>query len=253
MKSNDNEIPARPGNKEVEEIVIAILDIEEHCNKTKGGKPPKAKKYTIRIDRTKYTVDVPSMTGEGILALAGKTPASKFLLNQRKHGGVVVPIQPQEVVDFTAPGVERFFTLPKDQTEGTVAEVVRRRQFKLPEDDTVGLNIEGHDWETVSGNWVLVHGFPAPDGYNVREVSVAIQIPPGYPSAQLDMAYFYPPLSLTSGRAIPAITMQAIDGKAWQRWSRHYTGQNPWIVGEYNVLTHLQLVRTWMERELTRS
>lgn len=251
MNGKKNEGSTEPQIEVLE--IIEIVDVEDHCNKTKGGKPPKAQKYGIRIDRTKYTVDVPGMIEEQMLTLAGKTPTSKYLLNQRKHGGVIVPIKPGEYVDFTAPGVERFFTLPKDQTEGAVAELVRRRQFKLPEDDSVGLNIEGCDWETIAGNWLLVHGFAVPDGYKVREVSVAIQIPPGYPSAQLDMAYFYPALSLTSGRGIPAISTQAIDGKAWQRWSRHYTGQNPWIVGEYNVLTHLQLVRTWLERELTRS
>ena len=76
-----------------------------------GGKPPKAKRYIIRIDREKYTVNVPNMTGRQILELAKKLPPENWLLNQKLKGGRVVAIGLNDVVDFTAPGVERFITL----------------------------------------------------------------------------------------------------------------------------------------------
>jgi hypothetical protein len=228
---------------------VDILDIEEHA-KTKGGKPPKAHRYKIRVDREKFTVDVSGMLGKDILILAGKNP-EKYLLNQKFHHGQVVPIGLNQFVDFTEPGVERFTTLPKDQTEGREP---RRLEFQLPEDDVIQLDSGGYNWETVKDRWLLVHDFPVPSGFNVQQACVAIQITAGYPTSPLDMAYFYPQLHLTSGRPVPNVeSRQVIDGKSFQRWSRHYSPQHPWVAGEYNIITHLQLVRTWLDRELARN
>lgn len=244
---NDNNKPNGPQDHEVD-----LIDLEEFA-KNNNGKPPKARRYRIRVDREKYTVDVPGMKGREILTLAGKTPPERYLLNQKFKHGQMVPIALDQDVDFTEPGVERFTTLPKDQTEGREGF---REQFKLPETDLTELSASGYTWETIQsqGNWLLVHGVPVPAGYNEPHVSVALQIPSGYPTAALDMAYFHLWLKLTNGRAIPsADTNQPIDGKGWQRWSRHYTPQHPWLPGEYNVVTHLTLVRSWLERELERN
>jgi len=253
MNTMNEGAPVKEPNIEIG--ILEIVDIEEHATKTNGGKPPKAHHYKIRVDREKFTVDVAEMTGRQILTLAGKTPPERYLLNQKFRHGRVLPIGLDQTVDFTAPGVERFTTLPKDQTEGLVAcEQQLRRAFKLPEDDTVQLDIQGHKWETTAPNWLFIHDFPVPEGYTVPVVSVAIQISHGYPAAALDMAYFYPALRLLNGRHIPNTeSSQSIDGKNWQRWSRHYSPQNPWISGEYNILTHLQLVFAWLERELSRN
>jgi hypothetical protein len=91
------------------------VDVEQYV---KAGTPvPRAHRYRIRIDRDLFVVTVPSMTGREILAVAGKTP-EQYLLRQRLRGGVVKPVEPDEVVSFVDPGVERFMTLPKDTTEG---------------------------------------------------------------------------------------------------------------------------------------
>jgi hypothetical protein len=105
----EEQVGATPGPDEV-------IDLEEFAQA--GRKPPKAKKYRIRIDKTKYEVSVPSMTGRQLLQLAGKIPVERFLLSQKLHGGQVKPVGLDDVADFTAPGVERFMTLAKDQTEG---------------------------------------------------------------------------------------------------------------------------------------
>jgi hypothetical protein len=235
---------------------VEELDLEEFA-KVHGGKPPKAKRYIIRIDREKFKVDVSEMTGRQLLELAKKVPSESWLLNQKLKGGHVKPIGLNDVVDFTAAGVERFMTLPKDQTEGTVVADVLRRQFKLPEADVEALDAGGFRWETVGmggQGWLLAHDYPLPPGYNVEAASVAVQIPGGYPTTQLDMVFFHPPLSRKDGRSIPCIEATTpIDGKPWQRWSRHYTPAHPWIPGEYNVITHLALVRHWLEREFQRN
>ncbi len=93
-----------------------IIDLEEHA---KAGKlVPKNKRYQIRIDREKYVVEVECMTGRELLHLAGKIPVEKYRLNQKLIGGKVKPVQYDEQVCFTTPGIERFMTLPLDQTEG---------------------------------------------------------------------------------------------------------------------------------------
>ena len=56
-------------------------------------------------------------------------------------------------------------------------------------------------------------------------------IPPLYPDAQIDMAYFKPFLARTDGRAIQNLTECVIQREKWQRWSRHRTQQNPWRMG----------------------
>jgi Prokaryotic E2 family E len=127
------------------------------------------------------------------------------------------------------------------------------RHFALPEEDTEALNAEGLRWEAIaegSKRWVLIHGILLPEKLHPTEVSVAISIPSSYPSAALDMAYFDPAIQRIDGCTIPATQSSVrIREKRWQRWSRHYTTAHPWKTGEYNVVTHLHLVRHWIERE----
>jgi hypothetical protein len=93
-----------------------IIDVEEHA---KNGKDvPKGKRYQIRIDREKYTVDVECMTGREILTLADKIPVEKYQLNMKLRGGEVKKVGYDEKICFTMPGLERFMTLPLDSTEG---------------------------------------------------------------------------------------------------------------------------------------
>lgn len=101
------------------EAEVDEIEIEEHTKKV-GGKEklPKAKRYIIRIDKTKFTVEVTGMTGREILTLAGKTPVEQYKLTQKMHGGSAKTIGLDDKVDFTEPGVERFMTLKLDQTEG---------------------------------------------------------------------------------------------------------------------------------------
>lgn len=73
--------------------------------------------YKIRIDKQNYDVNVPSMTGNELLTLAGKA-LDRFKLIQRLKGGQAKPVGANESISFTDPGVERFMTLPLDQTEG---------------------------------------------------------------------------------------------------------------------------------------
>jgi len=128
-----------------------------------------------------------------------------------------------------------------------------RRQFQMPEEDDEILNASGMEWETVKEGdtkWLILPKYGIPAGYNHTLVSAAFRILPSYPDAGIDMVYFFPGLALTNGKPIGALTTLNIDGKAYQQWSRHRTGQNPWRPDVDNIGTHLVLVKDWLNKEL---
>jgi hypothetical protein len=130
-----------------------------------------------------------------------------------------------------------------------------RRQFDLLEEDETFLREYGLPWETIvdGSQWVLIHKFKTPLGYNHEYVTAAIRIETGYPNAQLDMVYFYPALARTDGKPIGAIdAKQNLDGKEYQRWSRHRTSENPWVAGRDGLGTHVILIEDWLEREFEK-
>ncbi len=68
----------------------------------------------------------------------------------------------------------------------------------------------------------------------------------------LDMMYVYPALMRTDGKPIGRVeVMQAIDGKQFQRWSRHRTNANPWVSGEDSLETHIYLVEDFFRSEFS--
>jgi len=100
---------------------------------------------------------------------------------------------------------------------------------------------------------VLLHEFETHRGYNHPQASVAIRLETGYPQAQLDMVYVYPKLLRSDNIDIrKSQHMQTLDGKQWQRWSRHRTSANPWRPGEDSLETHVYLIEDWFLREFNR-
>jgi len=95
---------------------ILIIDIEVYVRENR--EIPKGHHYLILVDRQKYKVEQECLTGREILKLAGKNPPERFQLNQRYKGGKVVRIGYDQEVSFIEQGVEKFMTIPLDQTEG---------------------------------------------------------------------------------------------------------------------------------------
>jgi hypothetical protein len=130
-----------------------------------------------------------------------------------------------------------------------------RRQFDLPGDDIEYLDGRSLTWETLveeKGRWLLLRPFPVPSGFNHATIEAALRIEPGYPDAQIDMVYCFPALARLDGRGIGSLTTQKIDGREFQRWSRHRTKQNPWQPGVDCIATHLLLVDDWLRREFAK-
>ncbi len=84
------------------------VDLEEYA--ARGEPPPPARTYVIRVDDERYRVNALSMTGRDLLTLAKKQPPEAYTVDQILHGGERRVICPDQKVDLTAPGVERFVT-----------------------------------------------------------------------------------------------------------------------------------------------
>ena len=93
------------------------IDLEE-CARAER-KPPKGQEnYKIRIDSEKYKVNTPVLTGREILGLV-KKDYQEWTLNQKFHGGRRKPVEEEQEVDFSQPGIERFETIKKQAQQGT--------------------------------------------------------------------------------------------------------------------------------------
>lgn len=212
--------------------------------------------YVFKVDKETFERKQYEWTGRELLALVGLTP-DKYRLFQLGEGHK--EIGPDEVVDLRKCGIERFKSVAKHANEGKEAaaqaasSILRRTVDLLPEDEAY-LNKTYPQWETLqSGNtgWILLHEFKLPSGYNIEETTVAFMIPPSYPTVEFDMMYFYPALQRIDGKGIGALEPQALDGKTFQRWSRH---RNPgeWRPGIDNLETHVLSVQSWLIDEFKK-
>lgn len=130
-----------------------------------------------------------------------------------------------------------------------------RRQFDLLPEDRQFLDDYALPWETIvdGSQWVLIHEFPTHEGYDHQKVTVAVRLETGYPNTALDMVYVFPALSRKDGGKIGATEgRQSLDGKSFQRWSRHRTAQNPWRPGQDNIGSHIFLIEDWLAREFEK-
>ena len=226
---------------------------KDHDDTTIGsGEMEQPREYKIQIDKEILAVTNPNPTGRELLEFAGKKPPEQFAIYLKVKGGQPQRIEDEEKVNLTHPGVERFVTLPLDQTEGSAD----RRDFSPPQDDLDWLCKTGRRFELVAEKNVLrvvLYVFPVPPGYDRSEVDVNVRLDPGYPDTQIDMVYVHPPLARADRRPIAALSQDRFDGKDWQRWSRHRTAVHPWRPGIDNLSTHFGLVEEWFSRELRRA
>jgi Multiubiquitin len=71
--------------------------------------------YPLQIDQQQYSSDDPIVTGQQLLDLADKRPSDQFLVYQVLTNGQMEGIRPDETVDLTRSGVERFLTYLSDR------------------------------------------------------------------------------------------------------------------------------------------
>jgi hypothetical protein len=202
-------------------------------------------KYKFKVDKTLVETVLEKMTGREILQAAGYKPDDFYL--KQIINGQPTNIEYSQVVFISDPGLERFVTIPKEANDGNGI-------FDLFEEDVENLNKGGFQWETLSlnGKWLLIKEFSVPNGYNYRNVEVAINIPSNYPQGKLDMAYFYPALKRLDEIPIPATEATVnINGKIYQRWSRH-RNSIAWRAGIDSIITHIEEIKNWLQNEFVK-
>lgn len=99
--------------EKLEHIVEKLEQAEEKAEQAVKPQP-----FKIQIDKAHLVTDNPTPTGRFLLNLAGKTPPEQYAIYQKIQGGQPKRIGLDAEVDLREPGVERFVTLPLDQTEG---------------------------------------------------------------------------------------------------------------------------------------
>lgn len=225
-----------------------LVDIEQYGKECK--EVPPARQYRIRVDKNYHIVNKPLVVATELIALENKQPADRydvfaFFSSQPKPQ----KLEHGKPFDLRQRCLLRFVLQPKEQRDGRGT----RREFTLPESDIDYLNGLGLSWETIktSGMWVIIYDYPLPDGYTIKVADLALMIPPNYPATEIDMVYFHPHLQKKTGRTITAITQRAIDGRSFQRWSRHRQ-KGEWRPGIDDISTHLALVENWLVKDVNR-
>ena len=220
------------------------IDLEE-CAK-KDRKPPKGQKfYRIKIDGEKYKVQEEKMKGTEILMLVGKS-YNEWSLNQKFCGGRRMPVKPEDFVDFTQKGIERFETVPQQAQQGT-----QNNLFPLPKEDVEYLKVNLFDWKPCaegSKKGIVISNYQLPSGYIPNKSDLLIIIPDNYPTAKIDMFYFSQNIVRKDGLKIDKLENVTYFGKTWQRWSRHYD----WRPGIDSLATHISYIRNELRAELNR-
>lgn len=218
-----------------------------------GHKPPKV--YKLKIDGKMFDIQDRYVTGRDILVLAQKTPLADYGVALQEHGHNMRPIGLDESVDLEKPGIEKFVTYHTGHSDGEEGPK-GSFPFELPvEDQDYAKSLSENLERVLEGGrrWLLLHNFPIPEGYNHNKVTAAVMLPIGYPQSAPDMVYFYPALALTSGKKIHAAEATVtIQGKTYQRWSRHFLTQEPWRPGIDSLETYALMISGWLEREVVR-
>ncbi len=208
--------------------------------------------FRITINRTVYEVPNSHYTGRQLLELAGLIPIETYALYQKMADHSSKKIDYDEVVDVSVQGPERFYTIKLNLTEGFKS---LRLMFRLSEDDVEFLHANKYEYETISENRVnrlVINNFSVPPGYNIETVNLFLRIEQNYPDSEIDMFYVYPHLQRSDGKGIRALTYENFEGKSWQRWSRHRSGENKWRPGIDGVRTHIELINELLKMELNK-
>lgn len=99
-----------------EEIREEIADLEDYARR--GQEPPECRGYRFKVDGEEFIVHERFITGERVLDMSGHTPVAEYTLRVKIAGQPPKKVGLHETIDLRAPGIEKFKTLPRDQTEG---------------------------------------------------------------------------------------------------------------------------------------
>lgn len=207
--------------------------------------------WELNVQGVTVIFDTPDVLVREAMVKAGFNPDQGWIIVLKSRDSKR-QVTIEDMIDLRSPGIEKLRLTPREINNGELP--ASRRQFRLLPQDEEGLTVRGLRWETIvsSGRrWLLLQDVGLPEGYIVEKTCIAIEVPNGYPTAELDMFYCYPQLARRDGMVIPQTQVtESIEGQGFQRWSRHRGGIAPWRPGLDNVITHLALVEAALLREV---
>ena len=125
----------------------------------------------------------------------------------------------------------------------------------LPEDDEDYLSNRGITYELhrhptdTTAMLMVIRQYNLGPHFNPQVVDFSLNIPAGYPDAQLDMFWVYPSVVLRSGAQPRATSLSFwFEGHQWQQFSRHRDPSTPWRPGIDSIASHLLLVRGELDK-----
>jgi hypothetical protein len=217
-----------------------------------AAKGPPIKDYKLNVQGVVIDWDKSSISVRDAITKAGFDAAKEWLIFLKIQGAPKEPVTLDTIVDLTRPGLEKLRLTPKDVTNGEAP--LTFGDFALLDSDEAFLEGLCLPWRTLiesNRRWLLIDNYPVPPGYTATTTTLALEIPPTYPSAQIDMFYCYPALALASGRAIDNTQIRAVIlGHEFHGWSRHRGGTSAWDPAKDNVATQLALVDHCVTREV---
>lgn len=193
---------------------------------SKPEEAEKAKTVVIIINRTPYTFDEQSQTGESLKRRAGIPLGDVLFLEKPGEDRVIgnddrIRIQDGQVF-YSQPPANYGHGLDADTTgfDGVIKS--------LPQ----------------PGGWtfLVLEGFPLPAGYRPPSTSVLVKLPSTFPDAQPDMFWVKPAVTLANGAAPNGTSTERLLGEDWQRFSWHLQ-PGAWKPGLSTLRDYIRCVR----------
>lgn len=210
-------------------------------------------KWELNVQGVELTLHEPTIMVRDALVKAGLNPDQGWQIFLKVEGQPKKAMTLESMVDLRTPGIEKLRVSPLDVGNGEAASSAVK-SFRLLQIDETFLNANYPGWESIiegGRQWLLLPDYDLPVGYVPSSVCLALEIPPTYPAAQIDMFYMLPAVALQTGDPIPATDYrQGIRGMQFQRWSRHRGAGNQWSQAHDNVVTHLALVEAALLKEI---
>lgn len=189
------------------------------------------REFRLEVDRHEKIWGESRVSGRALKLLAGVDPAKYDVYEERRGHDPL--IRDDEYADLAGQGVERFYTMISETTEGLAT---------LPPDDRAHLEARGIAYDVVTDGAeaaLVLRAYPLPPGkFDHVQADILVLLPGGYPDAAVDMFHCDPWLRLaaTGSHARAADVARAFVGRNWQRWSRHNTAWRAGIDGIHTVL-----------------
>lgn len=208
--------------------------------------------WKLNVQGVVLELFAPTIVVREALVLAGFNPDQGWQIFLKIAGQQKQLVELTTEIDLRTPGIEKLRLTPKDVNNGE-APPAPCRTFALLDIDETHLNRLGLRWEAIieaDRRWLLLHDYPLPAAYTAAHTKLALEVPPNYPGAQIYGFFAYPPLALSSGRAIESTQLRGVlHGVEYHGWSRNRGPAAPWNPATDNVVTQLALVDAALAKE----